>query len=69
MFASPAALFGSLLFGAVGLAAFIYGKKMLLFRPMAIGIVMMAYPYFVAQTWLIYAIGCILCLALYLFRS
>jgi hypothetical protein len=69
MFASPAALFGSLLFGAVGLAAFIYGRKMLLYRPMAIGIVMMAYPYFVAQTWLIYLIGCILCLALYVFRS
>ena len=28
MFASPAALFGSLLFGAIGLGAFIYGKKM-----------------------------------------
>jgi hypothetical protein len=28
MFSSPAAVFGSLVFGAIGLAAFIYGKRM-----------------------------------------
>ena len=69
MFSSPAALFGSLLFGAVGLGAFIYGKKMVLYKPMVIGFVLMAYPYFVPEVWLMYAIGCGLCLALYLFRD
>jgi hypothetical protein len=69
MFSSPANLVGSLLFGAVGLVAFIYGKRMVLYRPMLIGIVLMVYPYFVPQTWLIYAIGCVLCLMLYHFRS
>jgi hypothetical protein len=29
----------------------------------------MAYPYFVSQTWLLYAIGCALCLVLYFFRD
>ena len=69
MFSNPAAFFGSILFGAIGLAAFIYGKRMVLYRPMVIGIVLMAYPYFVAQTWLLYAVGCALCLGLFVFRE
>jgi len=68
MFSSPAALFASMLFGAVGLGAFLYGKKMVLFKPMVIGVVLMAYPYFVPQTWLIYTIGCALCLGLHVVR-
>ena len=69
MCSNPTALFGSLLFGAIGLAAFIYGKRMVLYKPMVIGIVLMAYPYFVAQTWLLYAVGCALCVELYVFRE
>jgi hypothetical protein len=52
MFSSPAILVGSLLFGAIGFGAFMYGKKMVLYKPMVIGFVLMAYPYFVPQTWL-----------------
>jgi hypothetical protein len=69
MFSNPAALFGSLLFGTIGLGVFMYGKKMVLYKPMIIGIALMAYPYFVPQTWLIYTIGCALCLGLYFFRD
>ena len=69
MFSSPAALFGSLLFGAIGLGAFLYDKKMVLYTPMVIGIVLMAYPYFVPQAWLIYVIGCGLCVALFVLRD
>ncbi len=69
MFSNPAALFGSILFGAIGLAAFIYGKRMVLWKPMVIGIALMAYPYFVAETWLMYAVGCALCFGLYVFRD
>ena len=69
MFSSPAVLFGSLLFGAIGLAAFIYGKRMVLWKPVVIGIVLMAYPYFIARTWLLYSVGCVLCLGLYVFRD
>lgn len=69
MFSNPAALFGSLLFGAIGLGAFMYGRKMVLWKPMVLGGVLMAYPYFVPQTWLIYTIGCALCLALFVFRD
>lgn len=69
MFSNPSALFGSLLFGAVGFVAFMYGKKMELWKPMVMGAVLMAYPYFVSQTWMIYAIGGALCVGLYFFRS
>jgi hypothetical protein len=66
---SPADLFGSLLFGVIGFAAFIYGKKSALWKPMTIGLVLMIYPYFIPQTWLLYAIGCALTAGLFLFRA
>jgi hypothetical protein len=69
VFSSPAALLGSILFGAIGLGAFIYGKRMVLYKPMVIGVALMAYPYFVPQAWLMYAIGFALCFALYAFRD
>src|SRR5437016_11107410 len=69
MFSNPSALLGSLLFGAVGFVAFMYGKKMVLWKPMVFGVALMAYPYFVPQTWLMYTIGCALCLGLYVFRG
>ena len=69
MLSDPAFLFGSFLFGAVGLAAFVYGKKLALWKPMVIGIALMAYPYFVSRAWLMYAIGVALCAALFVFRD
>ena len=44
MFSNPSALLGSLLFGAVGFVAFMYGKKMALWTPMVIGGALMVYP-------------------------
>ena len=66
---TPAALFGLMIFGVIGLAAFLYGKKQALWKPAIIGLVLMVYPYFVAETWILYAIGGALCLALVLFRE
>ena len=43
-------LLGSILFGAIGLGAFIYGKRVILYKPMVIGGILMTYPYFVPQT-------------------
>ena len=65
----PAALFASLLFGVIGFAAFCYGKKQVLWPPIAIGLALMVYPYFVSQVWLIYAIGCVLCAGLFVLRD
>jgi hypothetical protein len=69
MFSNPAALIGSLLFGTIGIGVFMYGKKMVLYKPMVIGLALMIYPYLVPQTWLLYTIGGGLCLALYLWRD
>jgi hypothetical protein len=53
-------LFGQILFGAIGLAAFIYGKKQSSFKAMLLGLAISAYPYFVSETWLLYTIGIVL---------
>ena len=66
---APAVLFAGLMFGLIGLAALTYGRKNALWRPMAIGLALVVFPYFVAQTWLLYAIGAALCGALYLWRD
>ena len=66
---TPAELFGSLLFGAIGLAAFLYGKKNAAPKPMVIGLVLMIFPYFVPQTWLLYGVGCALTALLFVLRG
>jgi hypothetical protein len=50
-------LIGGLIFGAIGTVAFIYGKRMHLWKPMFCGIGLMVYPYFIADTAVMYAIG------------
>ena len=66
---STANLFASVMFGIVGYAAYRYGRKTELRNPVIIGIALMIYPFFVTQTWAIYAVGLALCAALYLFRQ
>jgi hypothetical protein len=66
---SPAYLFGLLLFGLIGLAAYRYGNKAALAKPKWIGVALMLYPYAVTRTWLLYGIGFALCGALYLYRK
>jgi hypothetical protein len=65
---SGAALFGSLMFGVIGLAAFLYGKRSVLIVPMVLGMALMVFPYFVSDTWLLYTIGCALTVASWYFR-
>jgi len=66
---SATVLFASLLFGTVGFAAFVYGKKSMLWQPMAIGVVLMVYPYFVENALLLYVIGIALSASLFVFRD
>lgn len=66
---SGSALIGSLLFGAIGYAAFSYGKKSASTRPIVFGVALMVFPYFVTRTWLMYMVGSALCLALYMLRG
>ncbi len=66
---SLSSIIAAILFGAVGFIAFAYGKKMSSWKPMAIGILLMVYPYFVSNTMATYLIGLGLCAALYFFRD
>ena len=65
---TPAALFAMIFFSLVGLAAVRYGRKQMNWEPIAIGIALMVYPYFIDRTWLLYGVGGALCAALYVFR-
>jgi hypothetical protein len=63
---TPAVLFASVVFGIIGFVAFRYGTKNASVKPVAIGLGLMAYPYFISKTWLLYVIGCALCAGLFL---
>ena len=54
---SGANLIGGLLFGSIGFVAFIYGKRMNVWKPMFLGLVLMVFPYFVNNDLTLYAIG------------
>jgi hypothetical protein len=62
---SPAYIVGSILFGIVGYVAFRRGRKAS--RPALTwtGVALMVYPYAVAQTWLLWLVGTMLCGWLY----
>ena len=62
-------LIAGILFGSIGLGAFIYGKKQSSVRIIMIGVGLMAYPYFVSNAVLVYVIGIALTVALFIFRD
>jgi hypothetical protein len=65
---SAANLIGNLLFSSVGFVAFIYGKRMNLWKLMLCGLALMIYPYFIADTAAMYAIGILGTAALLILR-
>ena len=62
-------IFAGIVFGSIGFVAFLYGKKQSEWKPMAIGVALMAYPYFVSNTILQWAIGALLTLVLFVWRG
>ena len=62
-------LFAQIIFGSIGFVAFVYGKKQSDFKTLGIGIVLMAYPYFVQNTIAVCAIGALLTTALFIFHD
>ena len=66
---SVADIIAWVIFGAVGFVAFMYGKRQVEWKAMAIGVALMVYPYFVANTIVLYVVGVALTAALFIFRD
>jgi hypothetical protein len=64
---SSATLIWGLLFGAVGVGYFLYGKKQRRPLPFACGLLLMVFPYFVANSTAIVIVGTVLSLIPYFF--
>ena len=62
-------LFGALVFGSIGLVAFMIGKKRARFKMMITGIILMGYPYFIWNTIALYALGGLLTASLFVFKD
>jgi hypothetical protein len=57
-----------MLFGSIGLGYFIYGKRQSAPLPLVCGLVLIIFPYFVSNVWLLVGIGVILCSIPYFWR-
>lgn len=66
---SAANLIGGLVFGSIGFVAFVYGKRMNLWKPMFLGLGLMIYPYFVSDDKIMLAIGILGSGVLFFFRE
>jgi hypothetical protein len=66
---SAANLIGGVVFGSIGFVAFMYGKRMNLWKPMLLGIALMLYPYFVSDDKVMLVIGIFGSTALFFFRD
>lgn len=66
---STANLIGNLLFSSIGFVAFVYGKRMNLWKLMLCGLSLMIFPYFVGDTAIMYAIGATGSIALFFLRD
>jgi hypothetical protein len=65
----PAILFAGILFGSIGAAACLYGRKQAKWRPLALGTALVAITFIIPDTVLLYAAGTALCAALFWFRE
>lgn len=68
MTATTAQLMWGMLFGSIGLGFFVYGRKQKAPVPLAVGVVLMVYPLFVSNTYLMVLVGVLLCAVPYFIR-
>ena len=66
---NTAALLWGFLFGSIGFGFFLYGKKQGAAVPLACGILLMVFPYFVPNTLLLVAIGVALMILPFVIRT
>jgi len=66
---TPAYIFGAILFGLVGFAAYRYGKRTSHPKVKWIGVALMLYPYAISGTAMLYVVGAALCFGMYFWRE
>lgn len=54
---SASLLLWGVLFGAVGLGYFVYGKKQHAIVPLLCGLALMVVPYFIGNVWVLVGVG------------
>ena len=64
-----ASLIANLLFSSIGFVAFIYGKRLHLWKMMLAGLALMIFPYFVESASILYGVGGAGTAALFLLRE
>ncbi|HEX7369350.1 MAG TPA: hypothetical protein VF284_03590 [Rhodanobacteraceae bacterium] len=57
---STATLVWGMLFGAIGVGYFIYGKRQAMVMPLVCGIALVLYPWFVTGAWVTVIVGVLL---------
>lgn len=65
---SSATIIWGMLFGAIGLGFFVYGKKQKRVAPLITGIVLLVFPYFISNVYLVVIIGILLVALPYFIR-
>jgi len=62
-------LFAGVLFGSIGMGAFVYGKRKSSAAHMLLGALLMGYPYAVSATVPLIGIGIVLTVLLFVFKA
>lgn len=66
---SEAGLIWSMLFGAIGVGFFIYGKRQRTVVPFLVGVALIVFPYFIANVYVMVLVGLGLIALPYFFRQ
>jgi len=66
---SAANLIAGVIFGSIGFVAFMYGKRMNLWKPMFLGLALMVYPYFINNDIVMVIVGIVGSASLWLVRE
>ncbi len=62
-------LIGNLLFSGIGFVALAFAKKQGRLKTALIGVLLMFYPYFVSGTLILYGVGIVLTICLFMFTD
>ncbi len=66
---STAQLVWGMLFGAIGMGFFVYGKRQKAFAPLLVGMALCIFPYFMPNVYALVIVGAVLIVLPYFIRA